>query len=273
MPFIGGYILFNNVLVVIFNTFSITKALFGRIIVKTLIVMETLNKNWLTEGLLDFEYKKYILLAYLQNVKKHFDKAELYPPLSDLIWHYKNLLSFKETSHMLESGFKKELRDIDLNNQKMIYADYVNEEWIKEINNIINYATPLLQQNINSGRDIYELIEKHLNLETVGLMPVNNSEGYFLFHYTKSKKVPAYYYSVSKIHTTEGTGRAIYTSYMGTYSVGINSSYESIKDQLIKANKHLPVPAVYSIQTELLVPFKETLMPIAKRYFLRKSNL
>jgi len=235
--------------------------------------METLNKNWLTEGLLDFEYKKYVLLAYLQNVKKHFDRAELYPPLSDLIWHYKNLLSFRETSHMLESGFKKEIKDIDVQSQKIVYSDLVKEEWIKEINDIINYASPLLQQNINNGKDIYELIEKHLNLETVGLMPVNNSEGYFLFHYTKSKSVPAYYYSVSKIHTSEGMGRAIYTSYVGTYSLGINKTYETIKDQLIKTNKNLPVPAVYTFQTELLVPFKETLMPVAKRFFLRKSNI
>lgn len=235
--------------------------------------METLNKNWLTEGLLDFEYKKYVLLAYLQSVKKHFDKAELYPPLSDLIWHYRNLLSFKETSYMLESGFKKEIKDIDMNNQKIVYSDLVKEEWIKEINAIINYAAPLLQENINSGKGIYELIEKHLTLETVGLMPVNNSEGYFLFHYTKSKNVPAYYYSVSKIHTSEGMGRAIYTNYVGTYNLGINKTYETIKDQLIKANKDLPVPAVYTFQTELLVPFKETLMPVAKRHFLRKSNL
>lgn len=235
--------------------------------------METLNKNWLTEGLLDFEYKRYVLLAYLQNVKKHFDKAELYPLLSDLIWHYKNLINFRETSHMLESGFKKEILDIDLTNQKLRYTDNVNEEWMKEINNIISYATPLLQKNINSGKDIYELIEKHLNLETVGILPQNKSEGYFLFHYTKSREVPAYYYSVSKIHTTEGMGRVIYTSYAGTYTLGLSRTYETIKSQLIQANKQLPVPAVYTIQTNLLVPFKETLMPIAKRFFLRKTNL
>jgi len=235
--------------------------------------METLDKNWLTEGLLDFEYKKYVLLAYLQNVKKHFDKAELYPPLSDLIWHYKNLISFKETSHMLESGFKKEITEIDLANQKFRYSDSVNESWMKEINDIINYATPLFQQNISSGKDIYELIEKHLNLETVGIIPQNKMEGYFLFHYTKSREVPAYYYSVSKIHTHEGMGRIMHTSYAGTYALSLNKTYETIKRQLIKNNEQLPVPAVYTIQTDLLVPFKETLLPIAKRFFLRKADL
>lgn len=235
--------------------------------------METLNKNWLTEGLLDFEYKKYVLLAYLQNVKQHFDKAELYPPLSDLIWHYKNLLSIKTSYEQLNSGFKKELESFDAKDLKLIYSKHQQEEWLKEMTDIIQYATPLLEQNIYEGKSIYDLIEKHLNLSTVGIMPVNHSEGYFLFHYTKSKKVPAYYYSVSKIQTTDGPGRAIYTSYAGTFTVGINKTYETIKKQLIETNTGLPIPAVYSVQTELALPFKETLMPIAKRFFLRKANL
>lgn len=235
--------------------------------------METLNKNWLTEGHIDFEYKKYILLAYLQNVKQHFDKTELYPPLSDLIWHYKNLLNIKSSYNQMDSGFKKELESFNARDLKLVYSNRQQEEWLKELNDIIQYATPLLQKNIYEGKEIYDLIEKHLNLDTVGIMPVNHTEGYFLFHYTKSKKVPAYYYSVSKIHTTEGLGRAIYTSYAGTFILGINKSYESIKEELIKTNKELPVPAVYSIQTELAVPFNETLMPIAKRFFLRKANL
>ena len=28
--------------------------------------MKNLEKDWLTQGLIDFEYKKYILLSYLQ---------------------------------------------------------------------------------------------------------------------------------------------------------------------------------------------------------------
>ncbi len=35
--------------------------------------METLNKNWLTEGWMDLEYKKYLLLAYLQETAASFD--------------------------------------------------------------------------------------------------------------------------------------------------------------------------------------------------------
>ena len=35
--------------------------------------MKKLEKDWLTRGLIDFEYKKYILLSYLQGVQSYFD--------------------------------------------------------------------------------------------------------------------------------------------------------------------------------------------------------
>ena len=59
-----------------------------------------LSKNWITEGIIDFEYKKYILLAYLQHIKSEFDERKLYPMLSDLFFHYQNLLQFKENKYV-----------------------------------------------------------------------------------------------------------------------------------------------------------------------------
>ena len=58
--------------------------------------MATLSKNWITEKLIDFEYKKYLLLAYLQQVSGQFDETRLYPSLSELIEHYKNVVSLRE---------------------------------------------------------------------------------------------------------------------------------------------------------------------------------
>ena len=41
--------------------------------------MATLSENWITENHIDFEYKKYVLLGYLQKVKEHFNEQKLYP--------------------------------------------------------------------------------------------------------------------------------------------------------------------------------------------------
>jgi len=57
--------------------------------------MRKLPTNWLTDGLVDFEYKKYLLLAYLKSVEEEFDSKRLYPILSDLILHYQNIMQVK----------------------------------------------------------------------------------------------------------------------------------------------------------------------------------
>ena len=52
--------------------------------------MKKLSPDWITEKHIDFEYKKYVLLAYLQEVNMNFEKTHLYPFLADLVDHYRN---------------------------------------------------------------------------------------------------------------------------------------------------------------------------------------
>ena len=46
--------------------------------------MSSLSTNWITEKHIDFEYKKYVLLGYLQHVNESFTENKLYPSLSEL---------------------------------------------------------------------------------------------------------------------------------------------------------------------------------------------
>jgi hypothetical protein len=72
--------------------------------------MNSLSKNWITENHIDFEYKKYMLLAYLQHVSEDFTETKLYPSLSDLVAHYRNLLSLKESKQNLYDSFPNAFR-------------------------------------------------------------------------------------------------------------------------------------------------------------------
>ena len=58
--------------------------------------MKTLSETWFADGSIDFEMKKYTLLAYLQEVNKYFNANKLYPQLADIIFHYNNLVAFRE---------------------------------------------------------------------------------------------------------------------------------------------------------------------------------
>ena len=53
--------------------------------------MKQLSETWFAEGYIDFELKKYVLLAYLQEINKYFYENKLYPQLADLIFHYNNI--------------------------------------------------------------------------------------------------------------------------------------------------------------------------------------
>ena len=50
--------------------------------------MEQLAKTWITDGVLDPEYKRYIMLAYLQTVGLAFRENKLYPKLAEVIAHH-----------------------------------------------------------------------------------------------------------------------------------------------------------------------------------------
>ena len=69
--------------------------------------MKFLSETWFAEGYIDFELKKYTLLAYLQQVNKYFNENKLYPQLADVIFHYNNLVAFKENKKFLQNIFQR----------------------------------------------------------------------------------------------------------------------------------------------------------------------
>ena len=83
--------------------------------------MATLSQNWITEKHIDFEYKKYMLLAYLQDVSENFTDSKLYPYLAELVSHYRNVISIKENKKNLFESFPGRISSVDFNNFKMVY--------------------------------------------------------------------------------------------------------------------------------------------------------
>ena len=60
-----------------------------------------LNNNWYSDGWIDFELKKYKLLAYLQKADDFFKQSKLYPVLSELIQHYNHLNNYQKNQEHL----------------------------------------------------------------------------------------------------------------------------------------------------------------------------
>jgi hypothetical protein len=233
--------------------------------------MKTLSETWFADGYIDFELKKYTLLAYLQEIHRYFNENKLYPQLADIIFHYNNLAAFRENKKYLQEQFPKKLTGIQIEKLQILYEQMIqDDELMQELEEIINYATQEIKQTISNGTEIYEFVEDKLLIFPVGLVPLDNQEGYFFLSTgTHSASTRIYQYRLSFFEKHDEKYRSIRTEYIDTWTRSIANTYENIKAELIRLKTDLPNPAVYSIETELKFPVDETLLPIAKRSLVR----
>lgn len=234
------------------------------------ISMKTLSQTWFADGYIDFELKKYTLLAYLQEINHHFCQNKLYPQLADLIFHYNNLVAFKENKKYLQEQFPKRLTGIQIEKLQLLYESMVeDDELMQELEEIIQYASLNMKEAINSGTEIYEFVENKLTIEPVGLVPLDHNEGYFLLCEGTCKNTWVYQYRLSIFEKHDEKYRSIKTEFVDVWQRNIVNSYQNIKAQLIRNRSDLPNPAVYAVETPLTMPLEETLLPIAKRSLVR----
>lgn len=228
--------------------------------------MKKLNPNWFFEDLLDFEYKKYVLLAYLQDVKHHFNQTKLYPQLAELVAHYRNLQQFNSAKNDLYNSFPERLTEVDLNKFKIAYTKAIsNDELMDKLASIVDFSLPQIKEHLQEGREIYEFIEKEIVFEPVGILPLYKNEGYMIVHDGYRRDMNVYEYHLSFFENDEERFRSINTTYVTSYKKSFVNSTENIKIDLIRKFKKLPNPAIFSIKTELDYPLEETLLQIAKR--------
>lgn len=232
--------------------------------------MQKLHDNWITEKHIDFEYKKYVLLAYFQEVSQNFNACKLYPVLSDLLTHYSNTLAFKENKERIASTFPKSIIGIDREQLKLQYEELLNDdELIREIETIIDFSLPKFKYYLEEGKKIYDYIEEHLTIIPVGVIPLHIQEGYLLLKDAVENNVKAYQYGIKLFNTPQENYRAIYTDLVEEYRCTHSNTFENIKLHLIKNYKDLPNPATYAIDTDITIPLQESYLPIAKRILVR----
>ncbi len=232
--------------------------------------MESLKENWLTDGLIDFEYKKYILLAYLQDVRRNFDDNKLYPFLSDLVFHYRNLQVIKQKKELLMEQFPKMVSKADFKKLQVTYKKIVEDDDLMEvIESIANFALDKFKGGLEHGREIYDFIENKVEIIPIGLSPLYINEGYMLISENSHKEIRIFKYLITIFEDSKETFRGVSTEYLFSLLKSLNSTYENIKLELIRRDRSLPNPATYLITSKITVPFEETLFPIAKRLLVK----
>lgn len=232
--------------------------------------MKKLETNWLTDGLIDFEYKKYLLLAYLEGVKEEFGAKRLYPVFSDLIMHYNNLQQVKEHKKLVYEQFPQRISRADFQKLEMVYQKIVeDDETMREIEDIVQFAAPKFDYVLQSGKEIYDYIENNLEISPVGITPLYKDAGYLFLEEYSGSETRVYEYQMSIFENTYETDRGIKTLLVDTVRRGIVNTYEHMKVSLVRQNQHLPNPATFVIVAKVPCPFDQSLLPIAKRSLVK----
>ncbi len=232
--------------------------------------MKQLSDTWFAEGYIDFELKKYTLLAYLQEVNRCFTENKLYPQLAEVVFHYNNIVAFRENKRYLQEQFPRKLTGIQLEKLQLLYEQMMeDDEMMQELESIIHYAADTINSTLRTGAGIYEFVEDKISITPIGLIPLDTQEGYFFLNSGNVAATLVYHYRLSIFEKHDEKYRSIRTSFFDTWQRSLATTYEHIKSELIRGKRELPNPAVYAIRTDLVFPVNETLLPVAKRSLVK----
>ncbi len=232
--------------------------------------MKTLPKNWMTEGLIDFEYKKYQLLAYLKETSNQFKEVKIYPSLGDLIDHHRTLSELHSGKLELNKLFPKNLESIDFQQAKLNYSNSVKPgEVMEEVHKISEFALSKFAYQIEEGKAIFDFVEDQIEFDPVGIMPIYNREGYVLLTQEQSTDIHAFRYKSNLLQYAGERFRSITIWLVRTFRKSIMNTLERIKLDLAKEVRELPNPATWRLHSRQPFPIEETLLPIGKRLLLR----
>ena len=236
--------------------------------------MDALKHDWLTEGLIDYEYKKYILLAYLKDVKKRFNQSELYPFMADLVFHYRNLVKVKESKKMMYENFPQSLSRADIDKLQLTYQKIINDDEVMEqIEEILRFALPRVKETLEEGKELFEFVEENIIMEPVGVSPIYEDEGYLLINQERSVDVAVYRYQLTFFEHAEEKFRSMATTFLKNEVKKINNTFENLKLELTKQFTELPNPATYLVKTKLKFPLEHTVLPVAKRMLVKRISV
>lgn len=220
----------------------------------------------------DLEATQYKVLAGLKEMSEEFQKNKIYPHLSHLVDLHSKLSDILTSLRDLRSEFPKRIKKIDFVNEEIEHeVVFVAGSDLAKVEDLIEWALPLIKEKIEEGKAIYEFVDDEIKLEEVGIVPGYTDEGYFFVPDNEESKLLLFQYEVTVFESSDDDYRALKTAFLKALEQQMaHLSPNSIKLDLINENKDLPNPATFAFNTDLYFPFRETIFPVTKRKLLRQ---
>jgi hypothetical protein len=228
--------------------------------------MTTLPSDWLTHHRLDAEYKRYVVLAYLQGVTQRFAANRLCPDLPDLQRHYDDTLRFSRGKGSLAAAFPKRVAGISGPPPRIDYTTDVptTDPMLQEVDEVVAFALPRFGQTLTEGRHRWHDLTATLTLEPVGVQPLRRDEGYLFVHYSFSTDLSVYQYRLTLYDDHVPGGRHIHWTLRERTRRSLGITFERMKLDLARCDD-LPNPAAFRVESRATLEEQDTILPITQQ--------
>jgi hypothetical protein len=230
-----------------------------------------LDPEWIYQDPIDFEHKKYKLLAYLQKCDKRFDELKIYPDFVELSLHLANLQSISKEKTMLTT--KKKFKSCD---DEILFKELIPKKIPKlddaeqlEIDKTVRYSGEKIYEAFNIAKSIWTIAQDAISVQIKKNKDrLEDGMGYIYFRRRSDEKLLVWEYEIKKDADYELSTKA----YLNLIFSG--SSDEKTFTDIIEEKstwnhteyfKDIPVFEVKSSQE---FPFEETFIPMMKRQLM-----
>lgn len=220
----------------------------------------------------DFEVRQYQILNALATVRDDFTHNRIYPTLGELIELYMTLARVSRSAGDIRHELPRRIQGLDLKAQRIIYEPLnMSQRDIEAVAELIAWSMPHIQRAIEEGQTIFNFVDENIGVEEVDIVPTYAEEGYLMIPEPRRHLLHVLRYEVSIFAGSDEQYRNLKTISLQSIPLGlVEQSPLSIKRELIARHGDLPNPATYLFRTELDFPYSETILPVAKRKFMRR---
>ncbi len=233
--------------------------------------MKKLPVDWLTTGWVDFEYKKYQLLAYLQQVDRAFERNRLYPPLEDLEKQHHQIEQVIAAQKSIKDHFSSALTKVDWKSHQLKFDTTQQvSSTMQELESITRFALPKLEKSLTRGKEYYQSVKDQLKVEPIGLQPLYQKEGYLILQPGAQAPLYIYRYRARQVSLTGDDFHNLQTWFLYREIRSISHSLRQVKIDLLRRFRNLPNPATWFCGLDQSVPLPQTLLPISRQFLWNK---
>jgi hypothetical protein len=210
--------------------------------------MQMLTNDWLTNDPIDFEYKKYVLLAYNQRQIKFHNEKKIYPYFTDIIDKLKIVNEFLHNIKLLEDSNVK-IVDINWIKKTLNYASKIDDSSLDEIKSTARYSKEVLVDLYSKYRTLLDSVDESIVVSGCRTEIFNLYNGYIILKYDGREKILEY---------------NVYRKLIPHPHFVLKTSKANINEYYTKRY----VRNVFDVIFKEHYPMKESILPIYKNKFL-----